>query len=527
MTAEPVVARVINDVIADRTDNRRLSAGIRACRTRANDFLTPMQMQLAGIAMSPETRGMLTRALNRYWEPRSLTIGYGADDSDRDLVIGAGYTAATYAASRVAAGHAPPIVLERGAADNIGGAFAVSGDADVFRLNSRTRPGLPGLPDQDKALNYIPGAPLQPAMVTSEEYMGNGLMAWLIRLTLAMNADVYADVNVTKLLAGERGRLMTVVTNRGDLRVKRVLDARGSGQQAPASGNIFTFEQFMRHMGGPFPLRGMKQIAVIGGGNSGLCAVESALGVAPNNTSAIGLDYVDRVDLYATTIDGSTCDTFRDYSRGRYIRVAQYLEGNVSNPTTRLKVMNELGYASQMPNGVLVNGRTYDMAVLCTGLVLPPLNDALGYGPLAQSGSGGGAVLAAKARPFEAYRIGPAARIEFSQAEVNAGITGIPAVKDAMFRTGPRTAALATMLNLGATAMPPRMNYHRVTFQMRPVNGQHYVYLIRAGGAEIPRDQQQPVYGPETAWRAQIISDALNRGMLTRIMTQLARLLAP
>lgn len=65
------------------------------------------------------------------------------------------------------------------------------------------------------------------------------------------------------------------------------------------------------------------------------------------------------------------------------------------------------------------------------------------------------------------------------------------------------------------------VNIRRTTFQLRPVDGRHYVYLIRAGGTEIPRDRQQAVYGPETAARAQVICDALNRGLLNRISTAL------
>jgi hypothetical protein len=63
----------------------------------------------------------------------------------------------------------------------------------------------------------------------------------------------------------------------------------------------------------------------------------------------------------------------------------------------------------------------------------------------------------------------------------------------------------------------PVMNSRRTTFQMRPVEGRHYVFLVRANGTEIPRDRQQAVYGPETQARCQIISDALNRDLLAKI----------
>jgi hypothetical protein len=57
----------------------------------------------------------------------------------------------------------------------------------------------------------------------------------------------------------------------------------------------------------------------------------------------------------------------------------------------------------------------------------------------------------------------------------------------------------------------------RLAFQMRPKDGRYLVYLIRVGTTMIPVNEQHAVYGPETAQRAQLVSDALNRGMYTRV----------
>lgn len=57
----------------------------------------------------------------------------------------------------------------------------------------------------------------------------------------------------------------------------------------------------------------------------------------------------------------------------------------------------------------------------------------------------------------------------------------------------------------------------RTTFQLRPSAGTWSVYLVRLNGREIPVANQQAVYGPETAARAQVICDSLNRGLLTRV----------
>jgi hypothetical protein len=58
----------------------------------------------------------------------------------------------------------------------------------------------------------------------------------------------------------------------------------------------------------------------------------------------------------------------------------------------------------------------------------------------------------------------------------------------------------------------------RLSFQMRPKDGRFLVYLIRVNGAAVPVSEQRAVYGPETAQRAQLICDALNRGLYARVL---------
>jgi hypothetical protein len=462
MTVPIVPVPVIADVISATMDRRRASAGITACATRMSDFSSELEMQLTGIAMVPEARDLMTSTLTDYWRDQAASASAALtarEVAGREVIIGAGYHAAVYAACRAAMGYPRPVVLERNAPEAVGGAFAVSMQP-VFRLNSRNRPGPAGLPDQGRALNALPGGLLQPAMTGSEEYGTNASMAWLIRLTLAQHADVYPGITVTGLRPGfgsNRSRL-TLSTSAGDSIIAgRVLDARGCGDaldSSATSATVLTFPQLMARMGTMFPLRGLRQAAVIGGGNSGLCAAESLLGIAPGHTSVAGLDYVDRVDLYATTLDGQSCDTFRESSRGRYMALAQSLAGNVSNPGTRLRIISQRASAASLPGGALVGDRAYDLAVLCTGLFRPELRDDLRYDTLDRAGYLNGvtgtasseATLARMAAGFESYRIGAAADIRFSAAEEAAGITAIPASKVAMFRLGPRTAALASLL---------------------------------------------------------------------------------
>ena len=457
---EITLVPVIREVIEDCLDRKRMSAGIDACEERKEDFSSRTQMQLAGIAMVAEARDLMTERLTKFWETtplRRLTGSRTAMENlkNREVIIGAGFHAAVYAASRVRMGFPRPVVLERGSGDDVGGAFAVS-HKPVFRLNSRTRPGIAGLPDQDKALNYIPGGLLQPDMVTSEEYIDNSLMAWLIRLTLAQFAEVIPYAAVTELdtkpFSDEISRARFTIGDGKTLLGGRALDARGTGNALtsadPETESLHSFTGLMARMGGMFPLRGMRQVAVIGGGDSARCACESLLGIAPGHTSSIGLDYVTRVDWYAGQgVSGeATCSEFREGQRGRYIRLAQYLDGNESNPSTRLRKIGTYGYATTMPDGVIVNERTYDMAIDCTGYALPDLAGQFAFSQFRGSPTATATVLAKRAAPFELYRIGPVADLPFSEAEISAGISDIPANKVSMFRLAPRTAALAAML---------------------------------------------------------------------------------
>ncbi len=449
---QPVIQKVVDTVL----DKNRMSAGIKACQGRESDFPGQTAMLLAGIAMIPEARQLMSDEITREWTARQFTTT--ADYSSQEIIFGGGFHAAVYAANRVRMGFPRPVVLEHNSAERTGGAFAMSLNP-VFRLNSRSRPGALGLPDQDKALNDLPGGLLQPSMISSEEYPTNADMAWLIRLTLAQYAEVYPNVTVTGLGSGSSLGISRdetpVKLTLGDGRTiiaGRVIDATGTGTEITdnpgGSDRILTFSQFMARMGTMFPLRSIRQAAVIGGGNAGLCAAESLLGIAPGHTSAIGLDYVDRVDLYATTVDGRTCEQFRQASRGRYIRTAQFLDGNVSNPSTRLQIINQLGYPTAIPDGVIVNDRTYNLAIVCTGSQLASLRPAgLSYFSVRRPGqNGAGTVIATRAQPYGAYRIGPAANLVFSDAEIASGITAIAANKISIFRNAPKTAALAFLL---------------------------------------------------------------------------------
>jgi hypothetical protein len=277
------------------------SEGMRAMKERESEFPSPLSATLTGIALDPQGRDFADQVLDAYWsdEPRKQDT-LNASSTDREVIIGSGFHAAVYAAIRVLSGYPKPLVLERN--ERAGGTFAMTA-RPTFHLNSRNRAGSAGLAgDQRASLNYLPGAPIQAANVSMAEYQTNTDMALVIRLALAQFADVVTNATVQSVLRDQTG-VEIEIEGRDTLFAGRVIDARGLGgpgdQDAANGTTILTFPQFMQRMASTWPLRGVRRVAVVGGGDSAKCAVESCLGIAPQPfMAAAALDSVDRVGLY-------------------------------------------------------------------------------------------------------------------------------------------------------------------------------------------------------------------------------------
>jgi hypothetical protein len=291
----------IESLLAAVAVKRDASEGLRAMMQRESEFPNPLAAKLTGIALDPYGREYADQVLDAYWsdQPRQEDILRDLTDG-REVIIGSGCHAAVYAATRVLGGYPKPLVLERN--QRVGGTFAMTG-RPTFYLNSRNRPGTAGLAgDQGASLNYLPGAPIQAAAVSMTEYQTNTDMAFVIRLALAQYAEVVTNATVTSVVRDGPG-VQIAMADREPLLAGRVIDARGLGDstdQDLTNGNtILTFPQFMARMGGMWPLRGVRRAAVIGGGDSAKCAVESLLGIAPQPfMAAAELDSVQRIGLY-------------------------------------------------------------------------------------------------------------------------------------------------------------------------------------------------------------------------------------
>src|SRR5439155_16660409 len=259
------------------------SEGMRAMMQRESEFPSPLAASLTGIALDPPGRDFADQLLDTYWsdEPRQQNA-LNSGSADREVIIGSGFHAAVYAATRVLSGYPKPLVLERN--ERAGGTFAMTA-RPTFNLNSRNRAGSAGLAgDQRASLNYLPGAPIQAANVSMVQYQTNTDMAFVIRLALAQYADVVTNAKVLSVSRDGPG-VEIQIQDRDPLRAGRVIDARGlgdpTGQDVTNGTTLLTFRQFMTRMATMWPLRGLRQVAVIGGGDSARCTVESFLGIAP------------------------------------------------------------------------------------------------------------------------------------------------------------------------------------------------------------------------------------------------------
>ena len=434
----------------------RMNLGMMAMRERMPEFSTREAAELAGIAVVPEAREFLDDKLDEFWAGPDADV-YGVRDGryPRELVIGAGLHAAIYCAVRVQLGFRKPVVLETG---RIGGAFAMSRKPS-FRLNSRNRPGLIGSSTDPRAqLNYLPGAPVQISDFSMAEFPTNADLAWIVRVMLAKYANVISGVEALSVVQSATDGLF-VRMETSEIFPRRVIDARGLGVpllEDTDGKQVQTAAQFLGSMDRTFPLRGLRRVAVIGGGDSGKVCVEALLGIGPSaGMSPAALDFVQQIDWYSEDIPGVReewrLDNGRDYERirGRYQRLGGYLPRDLNAAPDRLRVIRERGSVSRGFDTALVNGRTYDRVIVATGYQLPTLGLDEDYFA-SYLAPGSTTIIASEYRrgadiEGKVFRIGPAANLALTSAE-RRELQNQGQSKVAIFRLANRTATLAATL---------------------------------------------------------------------------------
>jgi hypothetical protein len=193
-----------------------------------------------------------------------------------------------------------------------------------------------------------------------------------------------------------------------------------------------------------WPLRGIRRVAVIGGGDSAKCAVESLLGIAPPPVvGAAALDHVDRVDWYSRRLP-TTCEGWQQDIRGRYQSIGRYLRPD-RRGVQRLTVIPRRAQPVALPGLALIDGRSYDLVVVCTGNRETNIRGLIADLYELYDTSAGTAV-ARQDRTLPVFRIGPHARLPFTQQEREDGIADIAENVVSIARTATKTATLAVTL---------------------------------------------------------------------------------
>jgi hypothetical protein len=449
--AVPRVSALLTNVVQGISRTPVVSAQMAMFRTRADEFPSPLAADLAGIYMNERARMMFYERVAEQW---SFKASRPIDGSVKEHVLGGGVHGSIYAASRAAMGHPQPVVWE---AADVGGAFSPGGGKPVFRLQSRNRPGIAGIPEYGN-LNYLPGAVIQPTHLTGAEYPDNAVLRFCIWATLA----AYADVRFGRAIGygGTFGRGLEI-EGQGLLKPGRIIDARGMGTDSALTlppleqrPHIMTYQGFMNRMGGQFPLRGVRRAAVIGSGASGKSALASLLGIGPTaHYSTAELDWVEQIDWYT----GDTDFLFNreswavKQSDSASMEIGRYLKR--TNPardsqSRRVRTFSRAAAPVDGPAAAMIDNRSYDLVVVCAGLARRDdrLPDPSLWGETRVPGSG-----AAVGRRFEGreiYAVGPVTKLPLSSGEsTRLLIASNVGNSVSILRYAPKTAALAMALD--------------------------------------------------------------------------------
>lgn len=432
----------VSALLSKISDDRGMNDAVTAMMERADEFASPLEAKLTGVALNPLARDLWETGLD------AMFASTTPPSKASEIVVGAGLHAAIYCSVRVALGHPKPLVIE--AKDRAGGTFAIARDA-VFWLNSRNRPGNLGTPGRGEALNFLPGAPVQPSSLSGDDYQPNSALGFSVRAALAMNARVLVGHKVVDAHANG-----VTLDNGKKIKATRVIYATGLGEPnvpKEADGKrLMSYLDFLGHMDQPFPLRGMSRVAVVGAGDAGRTVIEALVGQGPSSRwSVAGLDFVDRIDWYGVPESCITPNRWTNGNRSRYKGIARVLAtvdtedtGRLLKPNRVMPIVRRAGTTGVGYDGAYVDGALYSLVIW-----------AAGFNPMDVSGMvdfrAGGRIVAKMSTEDGVFIVGPAAQI-VDDREANVPQT-VPENTAAVFRYADRTAALA--MHLPAWDLPP------------------------------------------------------------------------
>jgi hypothetical protein len=371
-------------------------------------------------------------ALNRevrdtLWSNLSANPNYHVPE----VVVGSGPSAANYRSTiqTLNPGQAPLVIDAQGYA---GGQFAAVVDA-VFKLNSRARPygsiSRQNLPGTESPLNTQgPYCAVQESDLTGAAYGDQTNLGLAIEINHFLAGGVACNVAlvgwnsfeapngkrriVLALRRTDTGETATMTTDRlvfarglgaprcafrdpapkDEAAVKRleennrILEEEAAIAKSGGFARYRTFAQFLCDMGdrsNPFPLKGIKTVAIIGAGDSGNVTAEALLGYGPDISGAPQeLDRVEEIVWLGQ--NASTKEEFETCNRNRYIPLANEFPRE-SNPSADSRVIpiaeKALTLAREEDGRLLVTdakGReyVYDLVIDCSGFERPSVDQS-------------------------------------------------------------------------------------------------------------------------------------------------------
>lgn len=428
---------------------------------------------LAAIAANPRSRALFDVAMDRSVTADSNFLKKRLKESPRftpEVIIGSGVHAAVYASTKVFAGGSPPLVIER--RERPGGAFALARRA-VFSLNSRNRPEnlnerrRPGTPGP---LNSEVGGLLQPSDISAQEYQTQADQAFVTRVNLIMNARLLVNTKITEIRRSNgEGRYMIFLSGLSRIFTNRIIIASGVGE--PTIGfnvrgdcpGLMSFDEFVEEVGDPnnlFPLRGYRNVAVVGANDSGKVAIEYLLGQAGDQAlSVASLDTVERINWIGQ--ERVFKEEYEEANRSRYKGIGRFMprEGNSGYYFRVLPQPGKAILATPEGDGTRLRWRrpggfeqskVFDHVIVCTGFAdqMDTLLEGLTLNE--ESVESGGKIVGRKLVDEQVYKVGPAAKLAVGDIERRdvPVFEKLPDNSVAVFRYSELTASLARSIGL-------------------------------------------------------------------------------
>lgn len=355
--------------------------------------------------------------------------------SDRIVVFGGGPAAATFAATRVAMGYDPVIVVEK--ARTLGGVFAKlvkfgMNSAHQASVESVRTPGPTRVRSVSRTdtLNYIPNSKYQVECMS--EYPDSFAMARAVRLTLKEYAETYTNADLlfdsTGLIFDRTGVPLG--------RARRIIFAGGLVEPAdtPKGPSIMSGYQYLQN-----PVRDLadKKIAVIGGGATAAACVELMVGDGYVKPTSLA----DMIAWYGDLTMPVTKASWMAQYHARHVGLGRHFPedgvgGGIIRPVAARAFVSPAGEVS------LVNQESFDLTVWCTGFdrapCSVPMNGVVQVGGMSVALSSG--TLPLQSRVFA---IGTAAGLDTPYQPVPSKFT---AANAALYNWLPRIAAFAGAL---------------------------------------------------------------------------------